>query len=148
MGKIQAGRSGALASVGEFVRRFLTVGFGFCILRGNQSRGRLCFWHQVTSHQEACGSDFDPLALVASATLPHCRKGSFSLGEKKWPRGDLLRPRQAAVHLRVSLRGFGVLFIFISHPRSEMSSGAAVYLHRCGPCIFSQFLPLEERPPL
>ncbi|XP_073662837.1 transcription termination factor 1 isoform X7 [Tursiops truncatus] len=50
--------------------------------------------------------------------------------------------------LASTIGGFGVLFIRISHPRSEMSSVAAVCLHRCGPCIFNQFLPLEERPPL
>nr|XP_030694335.1 transcription termination factor 1 isoform X7 [Globicephala melas] len=49
--------------------------------------------------------------------------------------------------LASTIGGFGVLFIRISHPRSEMSSVAAVCLHRCGPCIFNQFLPLEERPP-
>ena len=80
--------------------------------------------------------------------LPHCRKVSFSLGEKKWPQGDILRPHQAPVPLRVSLSGFGVLFICISHLRSEISSAVAVCLHRYGPCVFNQFLPLEERPPL
>lgn len=57
---------------------------------------------QITSHHETRGSDWEPVALAASAPSPHCTKVSPFVLLIRNGRGEIFQATRSSVPLRAS----------------------------------------------